>query len=181
MVKQGSFVIGHVCVPQFVCRNIGFRVISFVWNWYDVNYSTFKNGFPFFWKNFPLFRKVILKSKVKKHARFLVIVQDADHWNGEEFWKTGEPFFRRHYALSFSFQTKSLRRSIFWCFDEIYGALCRKIFSKKHSLILIMTWSITLLKICTQWNYKCLFTCVNKYQKQPRLFFFTEFCFELFL
>ena len=54
-----------------------------------------------------------------------------------------------------------------------------KVFSKKQPLIFIVTWSITL--ICTQWNYKCFISRVNKHQKQPRFFFLTKFCFELFL
>ena len=38
--KAAFFVIGEVCASQFVGLNIGFCVISFVGNWYDVNFST---------------------------------------------------------------------------------------------------------------------------------------------
>ena len=93
---------------------------------------------PLFWKRFSFFRKLDSKLNYWKCSTFPVIVTEkrADLSNGGRSWKLLAPLFGKSYALSFGFKIKSLRKSVYLCYDKHHLKFSSKACWKEHPFIL---------------------------------------------
>ena len=69
-----------------------------------------KKLYSSFLKKVFVFQKICFKDKILKTLETFTDchIKHADLWNGELFWKSLVPFFRRTYALSVGFKMKTL-------------------------------------------------------------------------
>ena len=109
--------------------------------------STKKQDCSFLKKVF-VFQKVCFRVKYRIHSKFPLIVtsKHADLSNGELFWKSVVPFFRRIYALPVDFKMKPKENAFFSVKTKTNTNFAVKLPERSNHPFLLSIWRVTFFK-----------------------------------